>query len=157
MRRTVAKGSSLLGREKAGSGVVGLISKRAVELARMAAGLMHGERQMFRIKDEIVQTGLGGGRLHFLDGLRRDARGLGQEISVLDQFIAYPKIRRIKAPRGEPPVMNRCGIEIAVHSQEVEFQARPFGRHKKLAVLTGPQARAAPHDTGLTMDILHRL
>jgi hypothetical protein len=112
---------------------------------------------MFRIEDEIVQTWLGGGRIHFLDGLRRNARGLGQEISILDQFITHPKMRRIEAPRGEPPVMNRRGIEIPVHGKEVEFQARPFGRHKELAVLTGPQACAAPHDARQTMDILHRL
>src|SRR5262249_5365053 len=56
VRRAVSKGPSLFSREKAGAGVVGFVPKRAVELARMAAGLMHRERQMFRIEDEIVQT-----------------------------------------------------------------------------------------------------
>ena len=157
MRRAVSKSSSFFGREKAGAGIVGLVPQRAVELARMATRFMHGERQMFRIEDEIVQTWLSSGRLYFLNGLRRDARGLGQEIGVLDQFIAHPKKRRIEAPRGEPPIMNRRGIEIAVHGQEVEFQARSFGRHKELAVPTGPQARTAPHDARLPVDILHRL
>ena len=69
---------------------------------------------MFRVEDKIVQTWLGGGRFHFLDGLRRDARSLGQEIRVLDQFIARPKMRRSEAPRGESPVMHRRGIEITV-------------------------------------------
>src|SRR5580765_3945462 len=112
---------------------------------------------MFRIEDEIVQTGLGGGRLHFLDGLRRDARSLGQEMSVLDQFVAHAKMRRIEAPRGESPVMNRRRIEIAAQGYEIEFQTRPLGRHKKLAVPMSPEARTAPHNTRLTMDRLHRL
>src|SRR4029077_2870976 len=43
VRRAVSKGPSFFSREKAGAGVVGFVPKRAVELARMAAGLMHRE------------------------------------------------------------------------------------------------------------------
>src|SRR5262245_5875403 len=66
-------------------------------------------------------------------------------------------MRRIEAPRGESPVMNRRGINIAVQGEEIEFQARPFSRYKQLAVPTNPQARTAPHNTRLPMDRFHRL
>ncbi len=66
------------------------------------------------------------GAFTFSTASRCDAWGLGEEIRVLDQFIAHPKMRRIEGPRGESPAMHCGGIEIPAQSQEVEFQARSF-------------------------------
>ena len=98
VRGAVSEGSSCVGRKKAGAGIVGLIPQRTIELARMAAGFVHGERQMFRVEDEIILSGFCGRRLHLLDGFRCDAWGYGEEIGVVDQFIAHPKMRCVETP-----------------------------------------------------------
>ena len=121
MGRAVAKGPQLVRREETGAGVVGLVPQRPIQLARVPTRFVHGERKMFRVQDQVVLARLHRWRFDLFNRLRGNAWRFGQKIGVGDQLVACAQMGGIEAARGKTPVVDRRGLKVTMHRQQIEI------------------------------------